>query len=108
MTIRVALERSPKAKKLAAIAVDRASWSHGASTPEGAVATLKAYRETLPAALPFLHPRTLIDAIGTVPTKGFTNPGQKAISPLNKTRGKVHSIAVVIKIASVEVQPTWL
>jgi len=45
MSIRVVLERGPKAKKFAAFAVDWPGWSRGAKTAEAALETLAAYRE---------------------------------------------------------------
>jgi hypothetical protein len=45
MSIRVVLERGPKAKKFAAFAVDWPGWSRGAKTAETALETLAAYRE---------------------------------------------------------------
>jgi hypothetical protein len=44
MSIRVVLERGPKAKKCAAFAVDWPGWSRGAKTPDKALETLAAYR----------------------------------------------------------------
>jgi hypothetical protein len=44
MAIRVVLERGPKAKKVVAFAVDWSGWSRGATTAEGALETLAAYR----------------------------------------------------------------
>jgi hypothetical protein len=45
MSIRVVLERGPKAKKFAAYAVDWPGWSRGAKTAEQAFETLAAYRD---------------------------------------------------------------
>jgi hypothetical protein len=45
MSIRVVLERGPKAKKFVAFAVDWPGWSRGAKTADGAFETLAAYRE---------------------------------------------------------------
>ena len=45
MSMRVVLERGPKAKKFAAFAVDWPGWSRGAKTAEAAIETLAAYRE---------------------------------------------------------------
>jgi hypothetical protein len=45
MSIRVVLERGPKAKKVVAFAVDWPGWSRGAKTEDEALETLAAYRE---------------------------------------------------------------
>jgi len=45
MSMRIVLERGPKAKKFAAFAVDWPGWSRGAKTAEAAIETLAAYRE---------------------------------------------------------------
>jgi len=45
MSIRVVLERGPKAKKFVAFALDWPGWSRGARSPEAALETLAAYRE---------------------------------------------------------------
>ncbi len=45
MSMRVVLERGPKARKFAAFAVDWPGWSRGAKTAETALETLAAYRE---------------------------------------------------------------
>jgi hypothetical protein len=45
MSIRVVLERGPKAKKVVAFAVDWPGWSRGAKTAELALETLTAYRD---------------------------------------------------------------
>ena len=45
MPVRVVLEQGPKAKKFVAFAVDWPGWSRGATTADGALDTLAAYRE---------------------------------------------------------------
>ena len=45
MPVRVVLEQGPKAKKFVAFAVDWPGWSRGATTGDGALETLAAYRE---------------------------------------------------------------
>ncbi|NUR48318.1 MAG: hypothetical protein HOV71_09315 [Hamadaea sp.] len=45
MTIRVVLERGPKAKMFVAYAVDWPGWSRGAKTADGALDTFAAYRD---------------------------------------------------------------
>jgi hypothetical protein len=45
MSMRVVLERGPKAKKVVAFAVDWPGWSRGAKTAELALETLTAYRD---------------------------------------------------------------
>jgi hypothetical protein len=45
MSIRVGLERGPKAKKFAAYAIDWPGWSRGAKTPQETLDVFAAYRE---------------------------------------------------------------
>jgi hypothetical protein len=45
MSVRVVLERGPKAKKVVAFAVDWPGWSRGAKTAEAALETLTSYRD---------------------------------------------------------------
>lgn len=45
MSVRVVLERGPKAKKTVAFAVDWPGWSRGTNRSEDSLQTLEAYRE---------------------------------------------------------------
>jgi hypothetical protein len=45
MVVRTVVQRGPKEKKVAAIAIDWPGWSRGAKTPDAAVELLDAYRE---------------------------------------------------------------
>lgn len=45
MTVRTVLERGPKGRKFAAVAIDWPGWSRGAKEPDVAVETLEAYRD---------------------------------------------------------------
>ncbi len=45
MTVRTILERGPKGRKFAAVALDWPGWSRGAKDPDVAVETLEAYRD---------------------------------------------------------------
>ena len=45
MTVRTVVQRGPKEKKVAAVAIDWPGWSRGAKAPDAAVELLEAYRE---------------------------------------------------------------
>jgi hypothetical protein len=45
MTVRTVIQRGPKEKKVAAVAIDWPGWSRGAKTPDAALELLEAYRE---------------------------------------------------------------
>ncbi len=45
MVVRTVVQRGPKAKKVAAFAIDWPGWSRGAKTPDAAVELLETYRE---------------------------------------------------------------
>jgi hypothetical protein len=45
MPVRMVVQRGPKEKKVAAVAIDWPGWSRGAKTPDAAVELLESYRE---------------------------------------------------------------
>ena len=45
MTVRTVVQRGPKEKKVAAVAIDWPGWNRGAKAPDAAVELLEAYRE---------------------------------------------------------------
>jgi hypothetical protein len=45
MVVRTVIQRGPKEKKVAAVAIDWPGWSRGAKSPDAAVELLEAYRE---------------------------------------------------------------